>query len=135
MESIGSRIKARMSELNYTQQRLASETGIDQHKISEFLNNKKSPSIEEFQKLGNALQCDVATLMPYSLLYGSVICNISNSENFTQNYYTIDRDFMKDLLKENGKLMAEFEKLKSENLLLLLQIQQLQEELAKHQKK
>jgi transcriptional regulator with XRE-family HTH domain len=111
MDTTGRRISTRMREVDYTQQRLASETGIDQHKISDFINDKKEPLISEYHKLSTALQCDIAALIPGSVLYSSIYNNINNSESVTQNYYTIDKELMRDLLKENGKLQAQIEAL------------------------
>jgi transcriptional regulator with XRE-family HTH domain len=113
METVGTNIKNAMTNAGIKQEALKSKTGIDQHRISNILNDKqKSPSLAELESIAKALDCSVVDLLPASL----VIQNNTYHEDSSsvQNFHYTDPKFIKDLINQIVELKIENKALKSD---------------------
>ena len=54
--------KAKLAELNITQEELAKRAGVDATTVSHWLNGKRQPLAESYQRLAKALNVDVEEL-------------------------------------------------------------------------
>jgi transcriptional regulator with XRE-family HTH domain len=99
MENIGTKIKVAIAKTNYTQKRLENETGIDQHRLSDLINNKKSPTYDELLKISKSMDCSILDLIP---LDGVLISNNDYKDNASsiQHYHHGDPSLIKDLIAE-----------------------------------
>ncbi|MCB4203809.1 cupin domain-containing protein [Deferribacterales bacterium Es71-Z0220] len=63
--SIGNNIKKVLSEKNITIENLSKFTGIDVYQLSDYINEKSSPSVSDLLKIASCLDTDI-----YSFIYG-----------------------------------------------------------------
>lgn len=73
MSNWSTRVKARMKELEITQDVLAGKMGVTRGAITHYLAGRRQPPLKQFQKLAAILKCDPAWLQ-----YGT---QVSGSEN------------------------------------------------------
>jgi transcriptional regulator with XRE-family HTH domain len=108
MTTTGQRIKVAMNLANATQKSLQSATGIDQHTLSDYINDKKSPRIEDLTKIATELRCSVLDLIEFGSL--NIFGNTYSDQSSTiQNNYSFDKNFVIDLIKENIMLKAKLD--------------------------
>lgn len=103
MLSTGTLIKNAMNEAKINQKVLQSITGIDQHILSDYINDKRSPRIDDLKKIASATNKSLAEFIPHTELY--IKDNNYHDNSLTiQNYYAFDKNFVFDLIKENLEL-------------------------------
>jgi transcriptional regulator with XRE-family HTH domain len=111
METIGILIKNAMTEAGIKQATLSASTGIDQHRISNILNDKhKSVNIQELESIAKSLNKNVVDLLPSSLVIQHN--NYNESSSSVQNLHYTDPKLVRDLINQIVELKVELAKLK-----------------------
>jgi transcriptional regulator with XRE-family HTH domain len=65
MKVFSKRLKDRLAQVDFTQSELAKETGLSRSLISDYVNGKKCPSVENFHKICRVLRLSMNYLWGY----------------------------------------------------------------------
>jgi transcriptional regulator with XRE-family HTH domain len=116
MTTIGILIKNAMNESNLNQKQLQSKTGIDQHTLSDYINDKRSPKVEDLSKISDATNKSLLELLPLDKL---IISNNNYTDNAStiQNFNMVDKAFVYELMKEIVELRVKVKELENKQVM------------------